>query len=72
MPRESPALCVPLGFIQGGDSKDVTQQQGSQEHSGILVIIVYLCLFSFNWGKLTFTNGLCKRALNGPVMESLT
>lgn len=57
-----------LGFIQGSDSKDVTKQQDPYEGLGIRVIIVYLCLFSFNGGKLTFTNSLCKHALNGPVM----
>lgn len=40
-----PQLCVPLGFIQGSDSKDVTKQQGPYEGLRIHVIIVYLCLF---------------------------
>lgn len=44
-------LCVPLGFIQGSDSKDVTKQQEPYEGLGIRVIIVYLCLFSFNGGS---------------------
>ena len=38
-------LCVPLGFIQGSDSKDVTKQQEPYERLEICVIIVYLSLF---------------------------
>lgn len=40
-----------LGFIQSSDSKDVTKQQDPYEGLGIRVIIVYLCLFSFNGGS---------------------
>lgn len=44
-------LCVPLGFIQGSYSKDVTKQQEPYEGFEPCVIIVYLCLFSFNGGS---------------------
>lgn len=47
----APQLRVPLGFIQGSDSKDMTKQQEPYEGLGICVIIVYLCLFSFNGGS---------------------